>query len=557
MLDRVIHCVLGSLGTVAFLLITTLPSAAQQNVPYQSFELQIPVVASPTHSDSAIRLIQAKQKLPENTVRKLPDLSPFSTLEIPSPGSDGPKPETLPLLTLKQVLISVEQSYPLLLAAFQERGIADGQFLSSQGAFDLNFDGFDYVKRDSFDSHRFLLGFNQGLAFQGIDVSTGYRMGAGDYPSYYQDRQTAQGGALFGIMTMPLLQNREIDNRRATRTKARIGRQLAEPNIFQKRLDFVRGASLAYWGWIAAARRFQIAKDLLEIAEERDKLLTRQFELERIAGFEVLDNRRLVEARRVGLVVFRRAFEQASIDLSLFLRNQAGRPLRPDVLWRAPPFPDPLLPDVTKLPQDIDLAFRVRPELQAFALRREKLEVELGFARNQILPRVNLYLKAEIDIGVEKSSLDRNEQEAGVLVNVPLQRRLARGKVLTAQSQIAQINALERFQREKISAEVQNVVSALVRAYEERERAQQTVKLTKQVEDLEILKFKGGKGTILVVNLRELATAEARLQEVNALVKYYLALADYYAILGLGSRPVIGGPVNREQPSEINEKEKK
>ncbi len=531
---------------VLLLCIVSPTSTAQQYSAPQPTTIGIPIATPRKFQKTNFQ----EQTTPKNELEQ--PLPAMKKIDIPAPGSTTPRKvkKDRPILTIRQVLASVERSYPLLVAAFQERGITDGRFLSSQGAFDFNFEGFDYVKRDSFDSHRFLLGFNQGLAFQGIDVSAGYRMGAGEYPAYYGDRQTAQGGAFYGILRMPLLQNRTIDNRRATRTKALIGRQLAEPNIVVKRLDFVRQASLAYWNWVAARQRLLVAEEFLEIAEKRDKLLTRKFELKRIGKIEVIDNRRLVTARRMRLVAFQRGFERASIDLSLFLRNEGGQPVRPDVFWRPPPFPNPLLPDVTKIPADVELALRTRPELQAFALRREKLEVELGFFNNQQLPQLNLYLRSEIDVGVEKKSLDRNEQEAGILLNVPLQRRWARGKVLTTQSQLAQINALERFQREKISAEVQNAVSALVRAYEEQVQAKETVILTKQVEDAEVTKFNAGKSTILIVNLRELATADAKLQAVDALVKYYLALADYYTVLGLGSRPILGTPPvpNRPMP---------
>ncbi len=468
--------------------------------------------------------------------KKLKDLNmeplqPLATLGIPRPMIP---PETKPkLLSLNQVLRSVAQHYPLLLATFQERGIAEGNLLTAEGSFDLKFKGFERVNQGSFDSHRFLLGLDQPLAFQGMSVFSGYRMGAGVYPSYYQDRQTAEGGEFFAGLTLPLLQNRQIDNRRASLQKAGIGRALAEPNISNQSIDFARKASFAYWDWVAAAKRYEFIKQLLKIAEDRDVFLRKQAKGGAIAPINIVDNRRTIADRRSKVILFQRKFEQASIDLSLFLRDNSGKPQRPEEIWLPPEFPEPILPDPQQLPRDVEIALNQRPELQAFQLRRQQLQVDLGLAENETLPSLNLVLDAAQDVGDEKATLDRARYQAGLLMEVPLQRRVARGKVLANQAKLAQLNAQQQFISEKIVAEVENIISALVRAYELRQQAKQNVDLNKRMVEAETKKLALGKSNILFVNLREIALAEAQLQEVDSLTLYYRSYANYQAILGV------------------------
>ncbi|MGE0529555.1 MAG: TolC family protein, partial [Bdellovibrionales bacterium] len=483
---------------------------------------------------------------PQSSLQKLEKLPPNTTLDIPRPGQTSiPGPDRSRLL-LREVLYSVERHYPLLDAALQQRDIATGQTMSALGDFDFKVGGSSYGQQGSYDSNRYELGFVQPFAYQGISVSGRYRKSAGNFPSYYGRRFTGEGGE-FGLnFTVPLMRDREIDGRRAKVRSAELGQDLAEPGIAEKRIGFLRAASTAYWRWLASARRYQIAKQLLEIAEKRDDYLRKREQQGAVAKIEVIDNRRTIVDRRAKLVSFQRRYEQASIDLSLFLRDPSGKPVRPEALYLAPDFPDPVIPDVEKIDQDVDLALGQRPELTTLRLQRQRLQVDLRLAENQTLPGLFLDLTAEQDIGQGSSTLDRNTYYAGVILDVPLQRRQAKGKILSTQASVAQINAQERFARDQISAQVQDVISALTRAYEVRVRAGQNVELARVMEQAEVRKLELGQSNILFVNLRELARADAQLQEVDALTEYFLSLADYYAILGLGGPPEFS-PANPNQ----------
>ena len=508
-----------------------------------SFADHSPVLVPPAKLSFRIDQSDEPNFLPQPRVQKKDDeptiqpIEPLTLTPIPLPYNTK-DPHKSHLLLLTDVLASVEQHYPLLLASFQERGVADGQFLTSNGAFDLDVDGFIRYNQGSFDSQRYNVGFTQPLIHQGIDIYGGYRLGSGSYPSYYQDRLTAEGGEFRLGLNVPLLKDRDIDKRRAQLQTTLLERNRAEPVIFEQRLLFQRKAAIAYWNWIAAAKRFRIAQELLDIAEKRETFLLKRLKAGAESRIEIVDNRRLIVDRRTKLVSFQRGYEQASIDLSLFLRDKAGHPQRPDLYRRPPDFPEPISPDPSQLVKDIKLAISQRPELANWNLQRKQVEVQLNQTENQLLPSLDFVAFGAQDLGQSKKSLDRYRFEAGVLLNVPLQRRQAKGTIRTLKAKLSQIMARQQFAQDRIASEVQNVISALVRAYEMRQQAKQTVDLTLELEEAEVRKLKLGKSNILIVNLRELAHAEAQLQEVTAFVLFYQSLADYYAVLGTNTSPL-------------------
>lgn len=467
------------------------------------------------------------------------------------PGGRGVDVEAGPLV-LDEVTTSVERNYPLLAAAVLEQGIASGQLLAAQGAFDLNLRAREFWQVGTYDSNRAVFGVDQNLAWNGVSYSAGYRHSAGDFPIYYGDRKTGDGGEFRAALLIPLLAGRAVDRRRASLIQADLTRAIADPTIAAQRLDFVRAASRAYWGWVAAGRRHRIAQAVLKLAEDRDGQLAELVQRGAVAEIERIDNQRVVVERQGRRIAAERILQQASIALSLYLRDEAGEPRIPAASRLPDEISDPAPIDRGRVDSDLNLALMQRPELARLRLQRERQAVELGLARNQLLPGLNLGLEGYQDVGygssysktplVTDTQLDRTTYVGSLQFDVPLQRREAQGKALAAEAAIAQLTAQERFQQDRIAAEVQDAASALERAFELWNKARENVALARRVESGERERFMKGQGTIVILNLRELVAAEASFAEVDALVEYHRSLADYRAAIGLTSEPVGEAP---------------
>lgn len=462
------------------------------------------------------------------------------------PGNPDSKSAGHPLV-LEEVVAAVETNFPLLLAAVEEQGITSGQFLAAQGAFDLNLRVREFWQVGTFDSNRFNIGVDQNTSWNGLSYYAGYRQSAGDFPIYYGDRKTGDGGEFRAGVLIPLMANRAIDRRRANLQQAAITRAMADPVIAAQRLDFIRAASRAYWSWVATGRRYQVAQSVLKIAEDRDKQLAELVQRGAVAEIERTDNQRVIVERQARLIAAERAWQQSSIALSLYLRGPDGEPQIPSTTRLPKEVAEPQPIDRNRLTRDIDTALQQRPELQRLRLQRERTSVELELARNQMLPGLNLGLEGAQDVGfgsnysktplVTGTQLDRTTYIASIQLDLPLQQRDAKGRALAAQAAVTQLSLQEQFQRDRITAELSDAASALERSYELLLKARENVAVARKVESGERERFTRGQGTIVILNLRELVAAEASFAEVDALAEYYRSLADYQAALGLEISP--------------------
>lgn len=452
-----------------------------------------------------------------------------------SPGSIGGP------LSLEEVLDSVERNYPLLRAVEQERAIRGGRLLSSMGAFDLNLTASADGQGTTYDNLRSGLGVNQGLTTGGVGVFAGYRNGFGEYPTYNLGQKTADGGEFRAGASIPLLQNRAIDRPRAAVQQARLDVAIAEPVIERQRLDFQRAAARTYWTWVAAGERLRVAEALVRLAVDRDDQLKTLVAEGRVAAFERVDNQQNIALRNGLLVQAQRAFQQATIDLSLFLRDADGRPTLAGP-GRLPAFPEVRPIDLNGFDAALQTAFELRPEPRRLRLERDKAAVELQFAQNQTLPTLNAVVAASQDVGYGRSALsgpnglDRSTVGAGLAFQLPVQRSDARGRMMAAQAQIAQIDQQLRQAEDIVRADVQDAFSALDRAVEFYHQARGRVELVRQVARAERERLRLGLSDVLRVTLREQAAFEAEVIEIGARQDYFRALADFRAALGIGGK---------------------
>jgi len=438
-------------------------------------------------------------------------------------------------LGLNEVLISLDQFYPLLIAVAQERGIAAGDLLAAEGAFDLKLVANSISAPQGFyKNYRNGAGLEQPT-WQGGKVTAGYRIGDGDFAPWYGERETNEGGEFATGLSLPFWRDRQIDKRRAELFKADIKRRLAEPKIRKQYLDFVRQATYAYWNWVGSVRSEQVHVEFLRIARLRDAQLQKLIEKGNTAPIERLDNQRIVASREAALIAAIRKSQKAALELSLFWRDAAtSAPLVPNPRMAPPEFPVPQQPNMAGVDGDIALALMMSPDLARIRLEREKTGVEINYARNLTRPEFDGSLYASKDVGAQASSKgDKTpfELEAGLYFEVPLQRRFALGSLRSAEATLAQLRAEERYLADYVANKIRDAVTALNAAYERISYARQAYQLSMAMEQAENTRLLAGQSTILVVNFREIATADAELGLIAAYVDYYFALADYRAAL--------------------------
>ena len=451
--------------------------------------------------------------------------------ETPSTAPTTASPAATNALTLHEVLDSVRQQYPPMLAALIERDVAAGRLQSARGTFDFQFFSrlFDapsgYYQSTTVDT-----GFEQFTGLWGSTLFGGYRVTTGGLlPDYEKSRTQGSGEPRIGFR-LPLLRDGSIDRRRATLIKARLDKDLADPVIHRQQIDFIRAATAGYYGWLATGERLRLSEALLRIARERMDTLKTQSDSGLIARIVLTDNRRLIVSRELAMVQARRRFEAAGLALSLFYRDGQENPTVATRDRLPPSLPIPVGPEASLLQQDLQRSLTIRPELKRLSLTQEKLAVDQRLARNQLLPNLDAGLSANRDYG-DRRYKDQTETEVqvGVELRVPLQRREAKGRVAEVESQLEQITHEQQFARDRIQTEVRDSFSAWSAAHEQTLQARLNVQLAVELQEAETERFMRGATDLLALQLREQAAFDAQVSAVDIDADCFRAQADYRA----------------------------
>ncbi len=451
------------------------------------------------------------------------------------PAVEDSVPPPVNTLQLADVLDSVSRAFPPLLAASLEREIALGDLVASCGAFDLQLKGESFnAPLGFYENYRHGVLASQPVWSTGGQVWGGYKLGRGEFQPWFKERQTNEGGELAAGLTLPLLRNRAVDQRRTSVGLADLEVQLADPYVRGQFNQFARDAAVVWWDWVAAGNSFAVQRDLLELAELRaDKIEARVREGD-LAEIASVDNQRFITTRQTKLVELEQKFRTAAVKLSLYLRDAAGNPVIATE-ERLPDFPAITAEVESRLDADLNVAMAQRPELLDLDLKRRKLELECRLAGNSALPTVDAVALTSQDVGGAASNPDDKgdlEFEAGVIAEVPLQRRAARGKVAALQGKLSQLDFRRQFLCDRIAAELRAALVALENLARQIGLAERNLELAEEALRIGRASFDEGNIDLIVLNIYEQSVADARLTLVLARHDWFAAFADYKFALG-------------------------
>ncbi len=485
--------------------------------------------------DSAVQLASYDEPSKDESA----DIPTTETAPLPSllESDEFENPLADQKLTLDEVLSSIVRAYPLLEAARQEQWIAYGNVISASGAFDTKAKaGALEAPLGFYETYRHYMGLEQPL-YNGADVFASYRIGRGFFQPWYKERETDEGGEFKAGINLPLMQDKVIDQRRADLGVANIEQAAAGPMIQTELIDYLLAGSVAYWDWVAAGQGVEIAADLLELANERQEAIQERVDEGDLAEIALTDNQRLIASRRSKLIAARQKYELAAVKLSLFLRTPQGAPILPDDSILPEDFPTADSIDASLSNELIQTAWSQRPELASLILKQQSLSVELNQARNLALPELDWYTVVSQDVGDPRKDKGKEnkqplELDTQLLLSVPLQRRKALGKQTSLEAKLAQVRAKEEFTRNKIATQVQMAIVSLQADIALIEQSRTNLELAEELEEAEEDRFAEGESDLILVNIREQATADARTEVVAAQADYFRSLAELQAALG-------------------------
>jgi len=427
-------------------------------------------------------------------------------------------------LHFEEVLQSVKAHDPRIRQAVAQLRKAESKTMEARGAFDPRLDGDGKILTGAYyDTRSADVELRQPTTLWGSEIFVGYRVGLGineRWPTY-RDDQTLSGGEVRAGIEVPIWRGGLTDPDRAERARAIQLEEAAGQGLSAAQLNLELAAARTYWSWVGTGQNREVARSLLDLAEQRDAQLRRRLAAGSIASFDVMDNERILLERKAFLVAAERAFQKATFDLSLFLRDSEGLPIVADAR-RLPKTlsVEPL--EELSVERAVDEVLACHPELEKARAELEAAEVDQRLARNELGPELRARFVYSRDLGgLTDTDLDftlpGNVYEAGLALSMPLIFREERGRAGLARAEVAEKQARVRLVSDQLRARTLDAASAV-------EAAQQRAALTDEVVDTaaelaegERRRFEVGSSNLIFVNLREQQAAMAQMRFIEAL----------------------------------------
>jgi outer membrane protein TolC len=430
-------------------------------------------------------------------------------------------------LLLKDFLKTVVLAHPQIWAANLENDIAEAELLNALGGFDpVLKTKYEFKTKEGGEKVNFLdadVELPLAILF-GPRIMAGARRGTG--LGINPENETKPGGEYNVGVSLPLFQGIFTDKRRAALDKARLRPQLATANQLFEKNALLRSASLKYWEWSETSAQLQIARDILKIAELRAEQITRRARVGEVPAIDSVEALQEVERRRGEMFRAQRLAEQAEIETAGFLWNEDGAfktlAARPGAL------PPVQFLNTEQMDRDRRMALQFRPEIQRIEVARRSAQIDIDLADELQRPNV----EAEAQALYSKLTPMAQDYKLGLNISQPLLFRSANAQREFAGIAMQRID-IQRQQIERIiEIEIDNAISAIERARERIISAEREIQLAQAMLQAETRRFDIGESTLLFVNLRERALAEARVREVTARADYARALMNYYWATG-------------------------
>ncbi len=194
---------------------------------------------------------------------------------------------------------------------------------------------------------------------------------------------------LLATLQLPLLRDLFWAEPWTNVKRARIGVTTSDEEFRRSLMDVVQEIEDAYWGLVASSEQLRVAEKSLETARALLDQTRTQYEVGVVSKVEVTEAEAGVAEREVVRIRAENAYRTAQ---DVLIDRVLGPHLTAMSQLEIEPTDDPQTVTI----RDVDVeealgkALERRPELAAARQDIERQEIELGFARNQRLPRLDL-----------------------------------------------------------------------------------------------------------------------------------------------------------------------
>ncbi|MFL6197859.1 MAG: TolC family protein [Thermoanaerobaculia bacterium] len=311
----------------------------------------------------------------------------------------------------------------------------------------------------------------------------------------------------------------------------------------------------AYWNLVGARQQLIVAQKSLSLANELHDRNRIQVEVGTMAPLELVQSEAAIAEREEGIITSQSAVGDAEDALRRLLNLPEGE------LWATEirPATDPA---VQHTPIDVAAAIQTalaeRPELRTQQLDIEQARIQSQYARNQERPTLDVDVSygfsgvggniavVDEDTGQvirtipggfsdafnQVTGLDFRGWTAQLLFGFPLQNRSARAARAIADIDLARSESALEDARNAIVTEVRGAARRVETAAKQIEAAKASRVFQERNLDAERKRYENGMSTSFQITQIQEDLTQALSREVNAVVNYRVALAEYQRVTG-------------------------
>lgn len=434
--------------------------------------------------------------------------------------------------------LQVERYNPLIAGTFEriERGVFDTEFFS----------GIQYSEETASETSR---STEESFEVEGdeVEVVAGLRQlfPAGttvettiEYGRSTSNRTPEQQDIRLGLsVTQSLLQGFGAVANLVGVRQAQLERQasLYEFRGFLEAL--LAEVEIAYWRYVLTSEGITILEQSLEIARKQLGEVESQIEVGMIPRNSAAAAKAEVARREQALLEGRSRKIEHRLRLLRLLNVTDNKHFQLLIDSTSQPRMDTT--PLHDLQDRLELALRLRPDLNEARLRQKQQSLEVVRTRNGLLPKLELF----IDIGktgyadsfsTAWSNIDEDNYDllAGIEFSTYLGNRTAKGKHLAARASRDQASAAVENLENMIQLDIRLAVNETERIRQQIGASAVTRGLEEQTLKAEQERFSVGDTTSLLVTQAQRDLLVSRLAEIEAIVEYRIALVKLYLAEG-------------------------
>jgi outer membrane protein TolC len=423
-------------------------------------------------------------------------------------------------LTEQDIIKSVLHHYPLIQEAELKQNASESEVESAMGQFDhkLKFKSRNRIE-DKYENQYFETVIQRQLPLAGIELLAGHRQGRGNFPAYDGKFKTSGAGEIFAGMSFPILRNRATDEYRTNLRLSELDREQAKSELNLKKIMSIHKALSLFYKWVLETQKLKINQEILALAQDRQKMMTKQFAAGAIERIKIVDNERSIDKRTSEVIKGQIEVNKLKAELGIYLRDDTGQSLVIDSSIS----PESVLKHQESIPSfNSDL---VNPQVEILKLEREKLLANFKFNDQSKLPGLNLDVLGAKELS-PNAAYDPESLQLGISFDFPLENRKFSGK---STSLTYKIEALER-RRDLLNLELQRMfvfyVDAAKTSFNRWNVTNSEFEKSKKMADAEKIKFNQGGTDLFIVNLREQDVADVDIRRWTALYEYHQYILD-------------------------------